>query len=103
MTKPPAHNHLTRDIKPLGQCPACDKYHDRHIPKPPRASVGVDSGQKYFIDSDGKMKPSESADEARNRYVRELKDSGASADETTGARYAWNAALEWARKNGGVK
>jgi len=28
------HNHITRDIKPLGQCPACDAYHDRHIPKP---------------------------------------------------------------------
>lgn len=27
------HNHITRDIKPLGQCPACDLYHDRHIPK----------------------------------------------------------------------
>lgn len=27
------HNHVTRDIKPLGQCPACDDYHDRHIPK----------------------------------------------------------------------
>lgn len=21
------HNHLTRDIKPLGQCPSCDEYH----------------------------------------------------------------------------
>lgn len=27
------HNHITRDIKPLGQCPGCDEYHDRHIPK----------------------------------------------------------------------
>ncbi len=27
------HNHVTRDIKPLGQCPACDRYHDKHIPK----------------------------------------------------------------------
>lgn len=27
------HNHITRDIKPLGQCPACDDYHDKHIPK----------------------------------------------------------------------
>jgi hypothetical protein len=27
------HNHVTRDIKPLGQCPACDRYHDRHIPR----------------------------------------------------------------------
>lgn len=23
------HNHITRDIKPLGQCPACDRYHNR--------------------------------------------------------------------------
>lgn len=22
------HNHLTRDIKPRGKCPACDAYHD---------------------------------------------------------------------------
>lgn len=21
------HNHFTRDIKPLGKCPACDSYH----------------------------------------------------------------------------
>src|SRR5690349_18650651 len=21
------HNHLTRDIKPQGQCPACDRHH----------------------------------------------------------------------------
>lgn len=30
MTK---HNHITRDIKPLGECPSCDEYHDKHIPK----------------------------------------------------------------------
>lgn len=24
------HNHITRDIKPRGSCPACDRYHDRH-------------------------------------------------------------------------
>lgn len=23
------HNHVTRDIKPPGQCPACDLYHER--------------------------------------------------------------------------
>jgi hypothetical protein len=22
-----SHNHVTRDIKPEGQCPACDRYH----------------------------------------------------------------------------
>jgi hypothetical protein len=27
------HNHITRDIKPLGKCPACDVYHDGQIPK----------------------------------------------------------------------
>jgi hypothetical protein len=27
------HNHMTRDIKPLGKCPLCDEYHDKHIPK----------------------------------------------------------------------
>lgn len=25
-----AHNHVTRDIKPRGECPACDLYHQRH-------------------------------------------------------------------------
>lgn len=24
------HNHVTRDIKPLGQCPSCDLYHNRN-------------------------------------------------------------------------
>jgi hypothetical protein len=24
------HNHLTRDIKPKGTCPACDRYHAWH-------------------------------------------------------------------------
>jgi len=23
------HNHFTRDIKPEGQCPACDQYHQQ--------------------------------------------------------------------------
>lgn len=23
------HNHITRDIKPIGMCPACDDYHAR--------------------------------------------------------------------------
>ena len=26
-----AHTHLTRDMKPLGECPACDEYH-RYVP-----------------------------------------------------------------------
>lgn len=27
--KPPRHNHTTRVILPLGQCPACDLHHQR--------------------------------------------------------------------------
>lgn len=27
------HNHITRDIKPLGKCPACDHYHARELKK----------------------------------------------------------------------
>ena len=23
------HNHVTRDIKPRGECPSCDRYHDK--------------------------------------------------------------------------
>lgn len=30
------HNHTTRDIKPLGQCPACDRYRAT-TPEPKRA------------------------------------------------------------------
>lgn len=26
---PNRHNHVTRDIKPPGQCPGCDDYHNR--------------------------------------------------------------------------
>lgn len=29
----PRHNHITRDIKRRGVCPACDLYHDRRRPK----------------------------------------------------------------------
>lgn len=27
------HNHITRDIKPIGQCPACDEYHYKPLAK----------------------------------------------------------------------
>lgn len=29
-----SHNHVTRDIKPKGQCPACDEYHAK-VEAPP--------------------------------------------------------------------
>ena len=44
-----AHTHLTRDMKPLGECPACDEYH-RYVPddvwypaepEPPTAGQGA--------------------------------------------------------------
>ena len=46
-----AHLHLTRDMKPLGECPACDEYH-RYVPndgwyaaKPePLATAGQGAG-----------------------------------------------------------
>ena len=25
------HNHMTRDIKPLGECPGCDFYHSKQM------------------------------------------------------------------------
>ncbi|UDL15948.1 hypothetical protein QEH42_gp270 [Microbacterium phage Pumpernickel] len=31
--EPVRHNHITRDIKPYGQCPACDAYLDNHREK----------------------------------------------------------------------
>lgn len=27
------HNHITRDINPVGECPACDLYHAKHCPE----------------------------------------------------------------------
>lgn len=27
------HNHITRDIKPLGECPSCDEHHYKNIIK----------------------------------------------------------------------
>lgn len=27
------HNHLTRDIKEVGECPACDEYYVTHLRK----------------------------------------------------------------------
>lgn len=30
----PRHNHITRDIRPPGQCIACDEYHDRAMNVP---------------------------------------------------------------------
>lgn len=35
-TVPPRHNHVTRDIKPPGQCPACDQFSGEHQPRPQR-------------------------------------------------------------------
>jgi hypothetical protein len=38
----PRHNHMTRDIKPLGACPACDEYHSRHsMSEAPDSLCGV--------------------------------------------------------------
>lgn len=28
------HNHVTRDIKPVGKCPACDQYWQSQANKP---------------------------------------------------------------------
>lgn len=36
------HNHITRDIKPQGQCPACDEYHGKQV-----STIGV-SETVYF-------------------------------------------------------
>lgn len=41
------HNHVTRDIKPLGQCPACDDYHNRTIPNRSLAKTRDESAKNY--------------------------------------------------------
>ena len=38
------HNHITRDIKPLGECPSCDKYHNRNKEKPREFWIQVSIG-----------------------------------------------------------
>ena len=35
------HNHVTRDIKPVGMCPACDRYWST-APMPGPNAVGFD-------------------------------------------------------------
>lgn len=30
---PTTHNHMTRDIRPQGECPACDIYWSKYPPK----------------------------------------------------------------------
>ena len=37
------HNHVTRDIKPLGQCPGCDDYHNSKLRK-----IRVEAAEEYF-------------------------------------------------------
>jgi len=44
------HNHITRDIKPLGQCPACDNYHNRHIPNAVKFFKPDDFKTLFFAD-----------------------------------------------------
>ena len=50
------HNHVTRDIKPLGQCPACDDYHDKHIPKKSSLERIRDELKILFKEFDGNQK-----------------------------------------------
>lgn len=38
----PAHNHVTRDIRPPGYCLACDEHHDR--------AMGVKPLSEYIND-----------------------------------------------------
>lgn len=39
----PKHNHHTRDIKPPGQCPSCDRYHLT------RRQVAIDSAYQEAL------------------------------------------------------
>jgi hypothetical protein len=52
--KLPSHNHVTRDIKKRGVCPACDAYHACHDApsdvKPDTEHIGVDSDGEYMTD-----------------------------------------------------
>ena len=50
------HNHITRDIKPLGQCPACDEYHARN-----KINCEPD-GNVHAVPTNGSMKHIESKD-----------------------------------------
>ena len=55
------HNHITRDIKPKGQCPACDEYHNKRSPK---KLTKWESGQEITM-----------ANDALLRAIKELKKS----------------------------
>ena len=46
------HNHLTRDIKPLGQCPSCDEYHNRHTIRAEQIKSLMQKHDWYFDYSD---------------------------------------------------
>jgi hypothetical protein len=48
------HNHITRDIKPEGQCPACDDYHDRRKPQPLTSLDQLKVGTMLKVVSDDK-------------------------------------------------
>lgn len=52
------HNHTTRDIKPLGVCPACDYYHNRAAAA--EVNYGLsDSEEKATINSTNYEPPSD--------------------------------------------
>lgn len=44
----PTHNHLTRDIKPLGECPSCDEHYV--------AERGLDERNLYQMAADCYLK-----------------------------------------------
>ena len=72
------HNHITRDIKPLGQCPGCDAYHQAH---PPQEAVawtceaygpdGVDVGAVCFFTGQLHHRICGSQDECSRRMAAE--------------------------------
>lgn len=51
------HNHVTRDIKPWGQCPACNLYWDQVKDDKPRADDREDIARIIMLSCATKMKP----------------------------------------------
>ncbi|MHA7270418.1 hypothetical protein [Arthrobacter sp. HLT1-20] len=49
-TEPVHHNHVTRDIKAAGQCPACDEHHIKPVSIEPEALPA--SGESFTLNTE---------------------------------------------------
>ena len=55
LRKAHSHNHFTRDIKERGECPACDRYHEKYELK--AANEKLEIATKTINQMQGKIRP----------------------------------------------